>query len=130
MFGTRKPDPAPRTFDFKSQLSARPVRNLKVIGGSVAENGTVTVTVPLTYQGVAGFLSRIFKPRTSRTYRIDGPAVELWTRIDGKTRVEHLIEHLMTEHQLGFFEARAMVIHLLGVWMGRGLIAVDTRVDT
>lgn len=128
MFGRKKSEASPRVFDFKTQLATKPVRNLKI---SITPDpaGHLTISVPLVYRGAAGLFARLFKPRTQRRYRIDGPPLEIWNLIDGQARVADLMAHLEAKHQLRFFEARAMVIHLLGLWMGRGLIAIDTRVE-
>jgi hypothetical protein len=115
----------PAPIDFATQLEAIPVHNTRAkIESSPDKPGVLSVTVDLKYAGYKALLARVLKPRYTRTYQVTGLSLELFNLMDGKTTIDALIDYLMEQHKLTFFEARALVLKYTHDLMQRGMIAV------
>ena len=116
----QKPD-----ISFEGQLQSVPIRNRRARIEKSPENPTaLAIEVELKYTGLVGLLSRALKPRRTRTYELSGLSRDIFDRIDGKTTIDKLIDHLMAAYKLSFFEARALVLQYTRDLMQRGLIAI------
>lgn len=110
---------------FETQLQSVPVRNERVRITRPEDNaGALIVEVDLSYRGIVGLLSRLFHPRKSKKFQLEGLAREIYERIDGRRSLEQFIDDLMAGHKLTFFEARALIVQYLKILMERGLIVI------
>jgi hypothetical protein len=110
--------------DFRDQLRAIPVQNERVAREAAVEGKELVVTVALKYPSYIRWLSSLLKAERKKRYSLDGLGLQVYRLIDGKRTVDDLIDWLMKEELLTFFEARALILHYLHMLMARGLIVV------
>ncbi len=127
MWKRRRPRPS---IDFPSQLQAIPIRNEKArIVEQNDERNDLVVEVQLRFKGMNKFWADWCKVRRTKQCRLEGVSREIFDRIDGKTSVEQLIDHLADAHNLQFLEARALIVQYLSSLMSKGLIVVVGKQD-
>lgn len=111
--------------DFETQLQTVPVRNARLkLSRDEKHADALIVEVELRYRGMSGLIAPLVKARNSKRYELVGLSRELFERLDGKLRVEDLIDSLSQADKLTFFEARALVTLYLKDLMQRGLIVI------
>jgi hypothetical protein len=111
--------------NFETQLQSVPVRNENVqLAPSDKDPEVLVAEVTLKYQGLLALAKALFNARKVKKLALTGLTRDLYEKLDGKTTVEDLIDHLMKAEKLTFFESRALVVEYLKGLMKRGLIVV------
>ena len=114
--------------DAQAQLRAVPLRNqaVEMQPGGAAE--VRIAAVPVTYPRWLAPLARwLGWTAEKRKYELDGLGLAVYERIDGRRTIEDLMDWLIEEHRLSFFEARALILHYVHQLMSKGLVVVAVR---
>ena len=111
------------TLSLQDQLNSVPVRNerAQVTRGA---DGTAVVTVEVGCSSWMKPLRRWFAIRPTARYRLDATGTAVYDSIDGRKTFEQLVDEFAAQHDLTFFESRAMLMNYVQMLMKRGLIAV------
>lgn len=114
------------TLTLRDQLNSVPVRNerARVTRGA---NGTAVVIVEVGCSPWMKPLRRWFAIRPTARYRLDAIGTSVYDSIDGRKTFETLIDEFAAQHDLTFFESRAMMTSYTQMLMKRGLIAVAVK---
>ena len=111
--------------NFETQLQSVPLRNENVrLAPSDKDPEVLIAEVTLKYRGLLALAKALFNARKVKKIVMTGLTRDLYEKLDGKTTVEDLIDHLMEAEKLTFFESRALVVEYLKGLMKRGLIVV------
>ena len=112
-----------QTDRYRRSLRAVPVRNAEARASEGPGSGELTVEVRLRYGGaVLGFLRRLLRARTAKTYVLDAVGREVYEDIDGHRDFETLIDRFAARHRLTFLESRALLAQYLQILTRRGIV--------
>ena len=111
-----------QTDRYRRSLRAVPVRNAEARATPGPAPDELTVEVRLRYGPVLGFLRRLLKARTAKTYVLDAVGREVYEDIDGHSDFESLIDRFAARHRLTFLESRALLAQYLQILTRRGIV--------
>ena len=121
----KKPSPFP---DAYAQLQAIPVRNQAVEMLPGGPQDVRIAAVPVKYPNWLAPMARwLGWAGRKRKYELEGLGLAVYERIDGRTTIENLVDWLMAEHRLSFFESRALILHYVHQLMTKALVVVAVR---
>ncbi len=83
--------------------------------------------VDIVYPGWLGPLPRLLKAKRQRKVLLDGMALQLWRRIDDRMTLGAHMDWLAADQQLGFNEARLLVLQFLRNLSQQGLVVLGDR---
>jgi hypothetical protein len=108
------------------QLALTVIRNAAAV---VIEQSPIRLVleVPRTYPRWLGPLPRVLGAKRTRKIHLDGTALLVWRRIDDRTDLGGLVDWFAAEQNLGFNEARLIVLQFLRSLAQRGLVVLGDR---
>lgn len=112
--------------NLEEQLAVVPVRNEHVELREGTIPGSLVVTTELKYGWLSG-LSSLFGARRKKEYAISDLSLEMYQALDGKRCVGDLMDLIMEEHRLTFFEARGLVVDFLHRLIQRRLVVIGVK---
>lgn len=118
--------PVEQTLTPLAQLGLAVLRNAKV---RVIEDvpHRLILEVDVVYSGWLGPLPRLLGAKRQRKVMLDGMALQLWRRIDDRTTLGAHMDWLAADQQLGFNEARLLVLQFLRNLSQQGLVVLGDR---
>jgi hypothetical protein len=107
-----------------------PLRNVRANRTDGQDGVYAVFEIELRYQkGSKERLAKWLKASDRRRVQVEGVGLQIIEAIDGERRVEQVIDLIMAEHMLSFFEARGVVLYYFKLFTERGLIAVGKEKD-
>lgn len=66
----------------------------------------------------------VFPYREERGYALDQLGQEVWRACDGQRNIEEIVDRFARHHEIGFHEARAMILQFLQTLLQRNLVVL------
>lgn len=118
--------PASPALSPQAQLGLAVLRNARV--RVVEETATrMIMEVERIYPRWLGPLPRWLGARPHRTVGLDGMALQVWRRVDDRRTLGEHVDWLAAEEQLGFNEARLIMLQFLHSLALKGLVVLGDR---
>ncbi len=131
MWSSHKENAGKRSRDVLEQLRGIPVPNAgaRVVSEETSgvRGGTLVLAVKQKYPRPINYLAGIMGLSRERRFQLDGIGLVLFRMMDGRRNVGDLIDWLMQEHLLTFFEARALFVRYLQVLMEKGVVVMAVK---
>lgn len=86
--------------------------------------------IDAVYPRWLGPLPRLLGARRVQRYALDGMSLAVWRRLDDRTTLGELCDWLAGDEQLGFHEARLLLLHFLHALAQKGLVVLGDRAAT
>jgi len=106
---------------FRRQLASVPVRNATV-EETPGNAGGVELTVPMAGAVWRGLLGTVLPISKERRIALDALGRETLEWCDGRTTFREMIDRHRRQHQLSFFESRALLLGFFKLMMQRGVL--------
>ena len=124
MWSRHKEKALARSRSVSEQLLGIPVPNARIRTTGLVNDESLILAVEQKYPPPINFLARFMGLKRERRFQLDGIGLVLYRMMDGRRNVGDLIDWLMQEHCLTFFEARALFVRYLQVLMEKGVVVM------
>ncbi|MBN2711706.1 MAG: PqqD family protein [Planctomycetes bacterium] len=120
-----RPEKRKNSFEsLQDQLASVPLKNEKAREVETEKGQYAIFAVEQKYKGMIKPLTKLLRLKQEKKYRLDGLSLKIFRKIDGKITVGQLIDELMAEYKLTFFESRGLIIHYMQMLMEKGLVVI------
>jgi hypothetical protein len=112
--------------DWARHLQARVRQNRAILSIDEAEDGALTIELPLRQRWfMQPPFSWVFPFRKTRRLHLDPLGAQVFRACSGEDTVESIIDWFAEREKLSFHESRITIQHYLRLLIGEGLVAIE-----